>query len=374
MITKLHIENLKSHKDTSLSLRNLTVLCGQNGVGKSSIIQALLLLRQTYLLGRLEEGLQLNGDLCQIGGSKDALYIDKNEHKIKIELELDGQKSVKWSFNGGQAEDNFLYAEESDKNKNLLEECGLFKRKDFQYISASRTPLEFYPKSDYEVVQNRQLSLKNGNGELVAHFLYLYGLEKVFVNSLVNKNSHYDDLFSQTVAWEREISSNVNIHIGNVGSYYQITYSFAKTDTKTPDFKSSNVGFGIGYTLPLIVAILSAKPGSVILLENPEAHLHPAGQAKMAELMCLAAQAGIQIIVETHSDHIINGTLVAIKKELIDKEQIKIYYIDRDEESNSSRTTEVGLIKGGKIANQPKGFFDQIQTDLKILMGLKTWR
>ncbi len=370
MITKLNVQNLKSHKDTSLSLGALTILCGQNGVGKSTIIQSLLLLRQTHLLGRLEEGLQLNGDLCQIGSSKDALYFNPEFDGVKINLEFEENKTAQWSFKAGDGTDNFLYAEESEKNKSLLESCGLFRRKDFQYISASRSPMEFYPKKDYEVVQNRQLSLNNGNGELVAHFLDYYGKEKVVCETILSKNTPYKELLAQTVAWEREISSNVNIHIGRIGEYYQITYSFDTSDSnRTPEFKSSNVGFGIGYTLPLIVAILSAKPGSLILLENPESHLHPYGQAKIAELICLAAQAGIQIIIETHSDHIINGTLVAIKKELIHKDQIRIYYIDRDEENLKSRTTEVQLIKGGKIENQPQGFFDQMQMDLKNLMG-----
>jgi predicted ATPase len=369
MITHLNIQNFKSYQDISLSMGNLTILCGQNGMGKSTILQSLLLLRQSHLLGRLEEGLELNGDLCQIGSSQDALFYAPNSNNIKISLGLGEGKEANWSFKVGNGTDNFLFAEESEKNRTLLDSCGIFSRKNFQYISSSRNPMEFYPKKDYEVIQNRQLSLSNGGGELVAHFLDYYKNETV-TETLRNKNARFSDLLSQTIAWEREISSNINVNVGRLGEYYQITYSFnSNSGFKTPDFKSNNVGFGIGYTLPLIVAILSAKPGSVLLLENPEAHLHPHAQAKMAELMCLAAQAGIQIILETHSDHIINGTLVSIKKQLIDINEVKIYYIDREEEMLASRATEIELIKGGKIKNQPKGFFDQMQIDLKILMG-----
>ena len=138
---------------------------------------------------------------------------------------------------------------------------------------------------------------------------------------------------------------------------------------RSPTFKGNNVGFGIGYTLPLIVSILSSKQGSVLLLENPEAHLHPHGQAKITELICLAAKSNIQVLVETHSDHVLNGVLVAIKKGIISPEQAKVYYVSRDEKNLMSQITEVVIVKGGKIANQPKGFFDQMQMDLKTLMG-----
>ena len=85
--------------------------------------------------------------------------------------------------------------------------------------------------------------------------------------------------------------------------------------------------------------------------------------------MSLAAQAGIQIIAETHSDHIINGVLVQNKKSVIDKENIKIWYFDRDEEQNASEVTEVELMGKGRIKKAPSGFFDQIGKDLRILMS-----
>lgn len=72
-------------------------------------------------------------------------------------------------------------------------------------------------------------------------------------------------------------------------------------------FTAQNVGFGISYVLPIVLALVKAKKGELIILENPEAHLHPRGQRKMGELIARAAQGGVQVIVETHSDHILNG-------------------------------------------------------------------
>ena len=112
MIKNLSIKNFKSHKDTNLSLGEVTVLCGQNGVGKSTIIQSLLLLRQTYLKGRLNEGLEINGDLCQIGSSADALYFKPEIEELEIEIGLTGG-ALKWSFKAGNGKDNFLYSNQS---------------------------------------------------------------------------------------------------------------------------------------------------------------------------------------------------------------------------------------------------------------------
>ena len=98
-----------------------------------------------------------------------------------------------------------------------------------------------------------------------------------------------------------------------------------------------NVGFGIPYILPIIVALLTVNKDSLILIENPESHLHPKGQTAMAELMARATSFGAQIICESHSDHIINGVRVAVKEQIIDKEKVTISYYNKDVHLNTHR-------------------------------------
>lgn len=174
----------------------------------------------------------------------------------------------------------------------------------------------------------------------------------------------------------KEISPNVNIVVSPSDKSYSLKYSYNKPGdiTSTEEFNAENVGFGLSYALPIIVALLSAKKGGVILLENPEAHLHPKGQSKLAELIALAAQNGIQIFLETHSDHIINGILIASKKfeeirKGIDKKYISIYHFERDDKTHSSLGIRINVLEGGKIDHQPEGFFDQIDNDLKFILG-----
>ncbi|NLR79670.1 DUF3696 domain-containing protein [Chitinophaga eiseniae] len=372
MIEKLRIKNFKSHKDTSIALGHLTVLCGQNGVGKSSLIQALLLLRQTNLKNKLNEILDLNSPLCFIGKTKDALYlyVDKvRGDEISIILG-DNDQEYSWAFDTSK-DSSFLTRLNDINDSDGYNTLSLFTN-DFQYISAARSA--DYENDDYEVQIQRQLSIKKGKGELTAQYLYTFGKVTKVNDNLLHPSEPDTYLLSQTTAWEREISKGVNIKPKDVGGGYEIKYSFINSNFgETEEFSSENVGFGLSYSLPIIVAILSATPGSLLLIENPEAHLHPYGQSKLAELMCLAGQAGVQIIVETHSDHIINGILVQCKKYEksqfgIDKKNLKIYSFDRDETEHATVSTEVIVDAGGKLQNRPSSFFDQIGKDIRALI------
>jgi len=173
MIEKLQIKNFKSHEETTLRFGNLTLLCGQNGVGKSSIVQSLLLLRQTNQLRRLHEILELNDKLCEIGSADDAMYKDAKDSFIEFQI-TSAQKNYHWKF---KMEDNNSKATYLDVVENKLDDLTLLSlfTSNFQYLSADRLgPQESYPRDDYEVKRNKQISLEKGKGELVAHFLSTY--------------------------------------------------------------------------------------------------------------------------------------------------------------------------------------------------------
>lgn len=380
MIKKIGLVNFKSHKDTVLTLDNLTVLTGQNGVGKSSIIQSMLLLRQTNEKNRLSEILDLNSPLCYIGKSNDAIYRFPNENfenQIGIVLS-DGDIEYSWIFEIPKSQ-NKAYLKRINEltDSDGYENLSLFKNK-FQYLSAYRS-VE-YITDDYAVEFQKQISVNEGRGELVAHFLSEYGKKIKVIEQLKHPFEKDDFLLSQVSAWEREISKNVNVVAVPYGDSYDIKYSFdtASSNEKlgpVDDLSKKNVGFGLSYVLPIIVAILSSEKGSLLLIENPEAHIHPYGISKLSELICLAAQAGVQIIVETHSDHIINGVLVQSKKfetskgeKGIQKENLKIYYFERDDAEHKTKSTEIKVIEGGRTENRVSGFFDQIGKDLRELI------
>ena len=137
----------------------------------------------------------------------------------------------------------------------------------------------------------------------------------------------------------------------------------------TEPMAAINVGYGVSYVLPIVIAVLSSSPGSLILIENPEAHIHPRAQAELMKLLMKAAKAGIQIIIETHSDHIVNGALVAIVNDPEYLQLVKAYYFERDERLHISKPCKLEILADGRISNPPVGFFDQIDIDMRTIMG-----
>jgi predicted ATPase len=371
MITKLKIANFKSHKNTELNTGNLTVLTGINSSGKSSVLQTFLLLRQSFKKGRLADGLDLNDPLYFTGNAGDALSQFATENIISFLIE--GEQNENWNFQfnvNDNLEDTFISKngnDEIDLSKPSLEV--LFSN-DFQYISSSRwANLNLYPIDSYAVGKEKQISIKYGQGELVAHFLNYYGENKEFEISdshILHSNNPSRKLLAQVIEWEREISPRIGIKTYKRLNTIEIEYDYNHPLEK---IKSKNVGFGISYSLPVIVALLSAKKGALLIIENPEAHLHPHGQSKLAELMVLVAQSGVQIFVETHSDHIFNGIRKAIFQKKIEKEKVKVHFLELNDE-NVSINTEIQFSDSGRILNFKKGLFDQFDEDLDTILGL----
>lgn len=377
MIRNLTIKNFKIHSNTELELKNLNILTGLNGVGKSSVFQALLLLRQSHEANILSTGLQLNKPHCDIGFIKDAIYQGGETDEIEFILDTEENSVQSWKFKPQDRNFEKTFIPIFGESPNNLNAISLFNE-NFQYLSAARlSPRETYPLDTNAVESKRQLSLEKGQGELVVHFLHYYGKrENVNFDLVKHEKEKFDDLLSQTTAWEREISPGVNVIPTPSGKSFTLKYTFNKKNdiTTTEPFSAENVGFGLSYALPIIVAALSSSENSLLLVENPEAHLHARGQSELAKLLALAAQSGVQIILETHSEHIINGVLVACKRfereqKGIDKELVRIYHFKRDEEKHCTIVEPVIILQDGKIDRQPDDFFEQTEKDLNYLLG-----
>jgi predicted ATPase len=136
-------------------------------------------------------------------------------------------------------------------------------------------------------------------------------------------------------------------------------------------YRPTNVGFGVSYTLPIVLAILAARPGDLLLLEAPEAHLHPRGQVKIGELMALAAEAGVQIIVETHSDHVLNGVRIAVHQRVIQPDNTAFFYFQWDTKRADGATSvrRLTVDSKGRMEDWPPGFFDETDRSLEVLLG-----
>jgi predicted ATPase len=322
MINYINIKNFKSLKNIYLKPTNLNLCFGMNGMGKSSLLQIFLLLRQSCFKGTLQNtGLLLQGgELVTIGTGKDAFYQNAGKDEtMTIAIKYAQGSEFVWQFCYEGASDILPLA--SFESNSQLQQASLFTHQ-FQYLSAEHlSPQKIYQKSAFEVTQHKNIGIK---GEYAVHYLAHFGLNKINHPNLLHPNSSSEILLHQTMAWLSEITPGTKLNVEDLKGtdLVRMGIQFETFDGYTNDFLPINVGFGITYVLPLIVALLTAQANDLILIENPESHLHPKGQAVIGRLMALAAQNGVQILAESHSDHIINGVRVAVKEGLIDKDKV----------------------------------------------------
>ncbi|MGL4852635.1 MAG: DUF3696 domain-containing protein [Phocaeicola sp.] len=377
MITKLSLRNIKSHRDTTIELNNLTLLTGVNSSGKTTLMQALLLLRQSHLKNRLTDGLELNDELVEIGISSDIFYkMAKNQEMEIAFYHNDEAFSFKYDMSFQNSNTNFVkkLAYSANATAEKLNTISIFNTQ-FQYVSASRIGGEsIFKKKDYEVENLKQVSKSFGRGELAAQYLLKYGTDEC-MDLIDGINSTLEE---EVMKWENRISPRITFSIiddksGNI----IIKYGYESSDSSVKyidNISAENMGFGISYSFSLLVALLSAKPGAVVLIENPEAHLHPQAQSEIAKLISLVAQNGVQVIIETHSDHILNGVLVNCKRyeqegKGIDKSNVAIYYMQGKDKDHATITQKIEVLKDGAIDYQPDGFFDRDEKDAFYLSG-----
>lgn len=370
MLKNLYLKHFKCFEQVNIPFKPLTVFCGLNGMGKSSAIQALLLLRQSFTqFPTIRKGLVLNGDLVHLGSGKDVLYDGASEDNFEIKLDSENS-TLHWIVNCPPISDLLKII---NKTEECYEESGIPESLisvNFQYLRAERLgPRVSTEKADSIVRGEKSLGI---SGEYTGHFMSLYGEEKIKNEKLFHANSLGNTLKSNVEAWMSEVSPGLQIDYQEHASIDQVStrYRFLDGDALSDYFRATNTGFGISYTLPVIVAVLSANPGSLLIIENPEAHLHPRGQCRIGELLALASDCGIQIIVETHSDHIINGIRIAVKSSKISSEKIAVNYFYRNVYRDQIRNiiTSPNLDANGRFDHWPEGFFDEWDNALDKLL------
>lgn len=241
------------------------------------------------------------------------------------------------------------------------------------------------PQELYKGIGKTKYDSVDSEGGDIAEFLYNAGdgmsLHKG--NPMISPScSDKLRLIDQVNAWLQVVSPGAQIRIdrrevaGSERFLQTVAYGRAGHEH---EFKPQNVGFGISYVLPVLVALLTSIPEDIVIIENPEAHLHPRGQAEMGNLIARAAAYGVQVFVETHSDHVINGIRVAVKKGIVKSEDVNIAFFERkghdveaeDGTMHKEYYAEVRNIKvdsNGSLSEYPEDFMDEWNNQLMRLM------
>ena len=176
-------------------------------------------------------------------------------------------------------------------------------------------------------------------------------------------------LRAQVNAWLRELFPGAEVNAQPVPKTRLMRLEL-RTGITDEWRRPSNTGYGISYAFPVLVAALCAKPNQTLIVDSPEAHLHPRGQSRIGRFLAQVAASGLQIIVETHSDHVLNGLRLALKDQSLRPEDTAIYFFGgRDTEGKVLPVVAVSADKNGNLDQWPDGFFDQAERDLANLAG-----
>lgn len=193
-------------------------------------------------------------------------------------------------------------------------------------------------------------------------------------STIPNDDREHTFLLEQIQMWLNIVSPGAKVSFEKhmVGNRKRYVQSVVYGDKR---FKPENVGFGVSDILPVLTTLLTSRPGDIVIIENPEAHLHPKGQAKMGELLARAAAYGVQLFVETHSDHVINGIRVAVADKLIQSGDVNIAFFERREHAVShddgsvetetyAEVCNIKMDKRGFLSEYPEGFMDEWNNQL----------
>jgi predicted ATPase len=370
MIEFIALKNFKAFDEIEIPLGGLTLLSGLNGSGKSTVLQAIGLLRQSHDAQYLLNGdLALNGELVEIGTGRDVLYQGFDTPEIAISLgETKNGIATSYLWNAPVEPDADVLTCLAKPDKGDLPLLDLFDQ-GFQFLRADRiTPSVTSPKSQYAVHQQRFLGPR---GEYTAHFLLEFG-EHVTTAEIVRSTGEPNvaSLIGQVNVWMQEFSPGVRIEPASVPmtDLVRLVFSYKGEGAAYGEpMRPTNVGFGLTHALPIIVACLAAAPNTLLVVENPEAQLHPRGQAAIGKLLALTAANGVQVIVESHSDHVLNGIRLIVKDGKLLPNQTKLHFFSRTLGDASNYETPT-LSEEGRLSYWPAGFFDQWEKSLDLLL------
>ena len=248
-----------------------------------------------------------------------------------------------------------------------------------KYLSANRSA----PHYEHALLSNVKWPDEFGDeGEGAVSYLLSKAAGQVKVAPVLSYPGTSDyGLLPQINSWMSVVSPGANLNLAKNSERTRalLDIDFEHGEDTAPRYRPQNVGFGISYTLPVLALILTAHRGDVLIIENPEAHLHPRGQAEIGKLLAKAAAYGVQIFVETHSDHVINGVRVAVKRNDISSDDVKIAFFERkphevkDETSSLKKeifTTVKDILvdKNGSLSEYPEDFMDEWNNQLMELL------
>ena len=343
MIRRIRIDGLKCFKEAELNFADFTLLAGKNSTGKSTVIQAVLALFQN-------NASSLAGSYVNIGKMSEVKNKIAGSKEIAIEASYDHEGEMH-QYGKRFLDDSteMKYGDRFPGSMNVV------------YLAADRVGV----KDTYE--KSLDGNQKIGNRcEFAFYYLSEHQMEPIKDEDFIYDETTKLTLGGQVDYWlERILGYRGRAEEIDGTDLIRVVYGNKELGMY---ISPRNVGTGVSYIAEIIIAAFSCKKGDLLIIENPEIHLHPSGQAEFIEFMVFLARKGIQVVMETHSDHIYNGLRRCVSSDRIAKDKVSIYYFAQSREK-IGEPVAILLDENGHVENQQDGLFDQVEKDLDVILG-----
>lgn len=299
----------------------------------------------------LDDSYGLNGPMVSIGSYREARNYNIANSNVKIEVS--GQQEM---IGFECDEDSFQLI--GNVNCSLAQELNMNSGR-IHYLSCNRI-------GSQDIFYKNMSTIKGVgvNGEYAIDFLCQHKDEPVDKEMIQYKETY--TLLAQVNYWLKYIIG-ATIQPEEIVGTDVVKAGYGLVDGRYS--RPRNVGSGISYLISIIIACLGSKKGDILLIENPEIHLHPLSQSKVCEFLYFISAAGRQLFVETHSDHIFNAVRVGIATGSMKKEDIVINFLKLGSD-NCTRNYVIDIGKNGKIENPMPKLFDQFEMDYNKMLGV----
>jgi len=351
-VNTIIVEGFKCFDALKLELGRLTLVTGLNGGGKSTALQSLLLIAQALRMGEKNK-LPLNGPLVRLGTA--------------------GDISPRWSEKDTllRAEGEEVIVEFRPKRRPGYRSLPLLNRVDggaytslstLSFLSAYRIG----GQDAFPIPEKNSVHDVGSDGRYAAYW-YDHLVDEEVDDLRCVPGAEAKSFRKQIDAWLSTLFPGAEAHVQHIADVSQMSLRFKLSETDNWQ-RPANMGYGLTYAFPILVSLLSAQNGQIIVIDSPEAHLHPSAQSRMGQVLAHFANAGVQIIVETHSDHLLNGVRLAVRRGELLPEDLRIHFFSGVKGQNHGVVSpQIG--EGGEIYEWPNDFFDQGEKDLSQLAG-----
>lgn len=355
MLKEIGIKNFKCFNNLKpIKLNHLTIFAGGNGVGKSSVIQSILLIRQTIENNKLSiNTIKLNDSYnLNLGNSKVITSSLSDSSEVNFNIKT---STFEYEFKYFADAANTRFDLDVNSTLDIQENTSIFADQ-FYYLQAERIG----PR-DSQKIKEQKYDNVGISGEYTNYIFNKLENIKIDENRMIGT---INNLKQEVEAWMNLLVPGVQFTTESYDKLKEVGLGIRRKGSETDYLQPSNIGFGISYVLPIVVTCLIAKPNTLIIIENPEAHLHPSGQSRMGAFLSKMASSGLQIIVETHSEHIINGMRVSSINGVIHNDNISVNFFNMKEDEPEPVISEIKVDSKGSLSDWPEGFFDQQEKDI----------